>query len=53
MMFDDLRGLKAVSRLFIQAGCTGGLIFFSGVYIQSLGNIFGFGEILLGLWGIE
>jgi UDP-GlcNAc:undecaprenyl-phosphate GlcNAc-1-phosphate transferase len=52
MMFDDLRGLKATSRLFIQAGCTGGLIFFSDVYIQSLGNIFGFGEILLGFWGI-
>ena len=52
MMFDDLRGLKAVSRLFIQAGCTGGLIFFSDVYIQNLGNIFGFGEILLGFWGI-
>ena len=52
MMFDDLRGLKATSRLLIQAGCTGGLIFFSDIYIQSLGNIFGFGEILLGFWGI-
>ena len=52
MMFDDLRGLKATTRLFIQAGCTGGLIFFSDVYIQNLGNIFGFGEILLGFWGI-
>jgi UDP-GlcNAc:undecaprenyl-phosphate GlcNAc-1-phosphate transferase len=52
MIFDDLRGLKALTRLFIQASCTGGLIFFSGVYIQSLGNIFGFGEILLGFWGI-
>ena len=27
MIFDDLRGLKATTRLFIQAGCTGGLIF--------------------------
>tara|TARA_A100001015_G_scaffold8264_1_gene10147 strand:- start:757 stop:2028 length:1272 start_codon:yes stop_codon:yes gene_type:complete len=52
MTFDDLRGLKAITRLFIQAGCTGGLIFFSGVYIQSLGNLFGLGELLLGLWGI-
>jgi UDP-GlcNAc:undecaprenyl-phosphate GlcNAc-1-phosphate transferase len=52
MIFDDLRGLKATTRLFIQAGCTGGLIFFSGVYIQSLGNIFGFGEMFLGFWGI-
>ena len=27
MTFDDLRGLKAVTRLCIQAGCSGGLIF--------------------------
>lgn len=52
MTFDDLRGLKAVTRLFIQAGCSGGLIFFSGVYLQSLGNLLGFGEIYLGIWGI-
>jgi len=52
MIFDDLRGLKAVTRLFIQAGCTGGLIFFSGIYIQSLGNLLGLGEIYLGFWGI-
>ena len=52
MVFDDLRGLKAVTRLFIQGCCAGGLIFFSGVYIQSLGNLFGLGELLLGPWGI-
>ena len=52
MTFDDLRGLKPVTRLFIQAGCTGSLIFFSGVYIQSLGNLLGLGEIYLGFWGI-
>jgi len=52
MTYDDLRGLKAVSRLFIQAGCTSGLIFFSGMYIQSLGNLLGLGEIYLGFWGI-
>ena len=52
MTFDDLRGLKAVTRLCIQAGCSGGLIFFSGVYLQSLGNLLGFGEIHLGFWGI-
>ena len=28
MTFDDLRGLKAQTRLLIQAGCTTGLIFF-------------------------
>ena len=52
MTIDDLRGLKAITRLFIQAGCAGGLIFFSGIYIQSLGNLLGLGEMYLGLWGI-
>ncbi len=52
MIFDDLWGLKAVSRLAIQVFCVGGLIYFSGVYIQNLGNLFGFGDILLGSWGI-
>ena len=52
MLFDDLWGIKAVLRLLIQAGCTGGLIVFSGVYIESLGNLLGFGELVLGSWGI-
>ena len=52
MIFNDLQGLKALKRLLMQAACTAGLIFFSGVYIQSLGNLFGFGELLLGFWGI-
>ena len=52
MLFDDLWGIKATFRLFIQASCTGGLIFFSGVYIESFGNLFGFGELVLGFWGI-
>ena len=47
MVIDDLRGIKAVTRPLIQAGCTSGLIFFSDVYLQSLGNLFGFGEIIL------
>ena len=52
MVFDDIRGVKPLTRLFFQASCTGGLIYFSGVYIQSLGNLFGFGEFFLGSWGI-
>ena len=52
MMLDDLWNLKAKTRLFLQVLCVGGLIFVSDVYIQSLGNLFGFGELMLGLWGI-
>ena len=52
MILDDLWGLKAITRLLIQSFCAGGLIFFSGIYIKSLGNLFGFGEIFLGSLGI-
>ena len=52
MMLDDLWNLKAKTRLFLQVLCVGGLILVSDVYIQSLGNLFGFGELILGLWGI-
>ena len=52
MVFDDLWGLNAKSRLLLQAICVGGLIFISGEYITSLGNLFGIGELNLGLMGI-
>ena len=52
MIIDDIRGLRAITRLFIQSLCVGGLIFFSGVYLDSLGNLLSFGEIRLGAFGI-
>jgi len=52
MIADDLWSLKATTRLILQAICVGGLIFVSGIYIESLGNLIGFGEILLGPFGI-
>ena len=52
MIADDLWSLKATTRLILQAICVSGLIFVSGVYIESLGNLMGFGEILLGPFGI-
>ena len=52
MIADDLWSLKATTRLILQTICVGGLIFVSGVYIESLGNLMGFGEILLGPFGI-
>lgn len=52
MIFDDIRGLRAVTRLFLQSLCVLGLILMSDVYLHSLGNLFGFGEIELGFFGI-
>ena len=52
MIFDDIKGLRAVTRLFLQSLCVLGLILMSDVYLHSFGNLFGFGEIDLGFFGI-
>jgi len=52
MVLDDLWGLRALTKLFLQSVCVGGLIFVSDMYINNLGNLFGFGDINLGLFGI-
>ena len=52
MLFDDLKNLSAFKRLTLQSLCVLGLIIVSGVYIKSLGNLLGFGEINLGYFGI-
>ena len=52
MIFDDLWSLRPALRLSIQALCVSGLIYVSGIYIESLGNLLGTGEINLGLFGI-
>ncbi len=52
MLLDDLWQLKATTKLFLQSVCVGGLIFVSDMYISNLGNLFGLGEINLGLYGI-
>ena len=52
MILDDLWGLSAIKRLFLQSLCVLGLIILSDVYITSLGNLFGFGEVNLGIFGI-
>ena len=52
MVIDDLWGLRALTKLFLQSVCVGGLVFVSDMYINNLGNLFGFGEISLGLFGI-
>ena len=52
MVLDDLWGLKPLTKLFLQTVCVGGLIFVSDMYINSLGDLFGHGDIVLGLYGI-
>ena len=52
MIIDDLWSIKEKNKLIIQAICVLGLILFSDVYITNLGNLLGFGEIQLGIFGI-
>jgi len=52
MIIDDLWSIKERNKLIIQAICVLGLILFSDVYITNLGNLLGFGEIQLGIFGI-
>ena len=51
-LIDDLRGLKPLIRILIQCALSGYMILSTGVYLESLGNLFGFGNINLGLFGI-
>ena len=48
-LIDDLKGLKPLIRILIQCALSGYMIFSTGVYLESLGNLFGFGNINLGL----
>ena len=52
MIVDDIWSIKEKNKLIIQAICVLGLILFSDVYITNLGNLLGFGEIQLGIFGI-
>lgn len=52
MVLDDLWSLRASTKLFLQTLCVSGLIFVSNMYINNLGNLFGTGDINLGLYGI-
>jgi len=52
MLIDDMWGIKERNKLIIQAICSLGLILVSDVYITNLGDLLGFGEIKLGLFGI-
>ena len=51
-LIDDLKGLSARVRILIQCLLTIYMILSTDIYIESLGNLFGFGEINLGIFSI-
>tara|TARA_B100000989_G_scaffold288360_1_gene258993 strand:- start:2875 stop:3933 length:1059 start_codon:yes stop_codon:yes gene_type:complete len=51
-LIDDLWGLKPMYRILIQCSLSTYMIISTGVYLESLGNLFGLGEIDLGVIGI-
>ena len=51
-LLDDMRGIKASIRILFQSALALFMILTTEVYISNLGNIFGFGDIYLGAFGI-
>ena len=51
-LIDDVKSLKPKYRILIQCFVTIYIIFSTDVYIESLGNLFGFGDVDLGIFSI-
>ena len=51
-LFDDFKSLKPIVRLFIQIILSLYVIYSTDIYLANFGNLFGFGEINLGIFGI-
>jgi UDP-GlcNAc:undecaprenyl-phosphate/decaprenyl-phosphate GlcNAc-1-phosphate transferase len=51
-LLDDLKELKPYQRLIAQALSCAYVIFTTDIYLENLGDLFGFGNIELGLFGI-
>ncbi len=52
MIFDDYLTIRPVFRILFQIFISGLMIAMSGEYLHQIGNIFGFGEINLGIFAI-
>ncbi len=52
MIIDDLRTISPLKKIVLQSACVLGLALSTDVYLVSIGNIFGFGEIQLGIFAI-
>ena len=51
-LIDDIKPIRPSFRLITQAVCSYFIINTTGVHLESFGNLFGFGEIYLGSFGI-
>ena len=51
-LIDDFKSLRPLYRLIIQATLSLYVIFSTDIYLSNLGNLFGFGEIQLGILSI-
>jgi UDP-GlcNAc:undecaprenyl-phosphate GlcNAc-1-phosphate transferase len=51
-VIDDIRGINWKIKLILSIIATSIIMFGTGIWIESLGNLFGFGEVHLGYWGI-
>ena len=51
-IIDDIKELKPIFRIIFQCVLSIYMIMSTGVYLESLGDLFGFGNINLGLFGI-
>ena len=51
-LIDDIKTLPALYRLLIQTLLSVYVIYSTDIYISNLGDLFGFGEIQLGIFGI-
>lgn len=49
---DDRNGLSAASRFFIQASAALIMVYWGGVQLNNLGNLFGYGDVYLGRWAV-
>ena len=51
-LLDDIRGLSPYQRLIVQVLISSYVIFTTGIYIENLGDLFGYGILSLGIFSI-
>ena len=51
-IIDDVRGTNWKVKMLFSVVAASIIIFGAGIWIENLGNLFGFGEVHLGFWGI-
>ena len=51
-LIDDFKTLKPLTRITIQVIVSLYVIYSTNIYISNLGNLFGFGEIQIGIFGV-